>query len=196
MGPGDRCLDVGSNVGWFAGIMRASGASVVTVEPNADLEADLRCAVGGKDAPALLHLSRRPNWHSLLIPASYTGTAVTVPVRTLDSIVAEVGPPSFLKLDVEGAEWEILTASRFLEDETPRMMVELHPNIIGRARAGALLGVLRGLGYGCLAVDRMWDFEVFRRLGINPVHADGWGLAAEMVDRRQPVVLHLRGPSS
>jgi hypothetical protein len=50
-----------------------------------------------------------------------------VPVRTLDALLAQAGAPRLIKLDVEGAEAEILRAApQMLTEVRPHWIVEVH----------------------------------------------------------------------
>lgn len=134
------CLDIGSRDG-FEPDLRALAFAVDAVgfEPEPEAFARLRdqpkgpwrslrhlpTAIGGSDGEQSLHITRDPVSTSLLRPDASIGAAFakpqffevlrTVPVacRTLDSVLAEAGVdrPAYLKIDVEGAELEILKAA-------------------------------------------------------------------------------------
>ncbi len=132
--PGDLCFDVGAHVGNRIRVWRGLGARVVAVEPQPQMMAWLRrlygrsaqvalvaSAVGAKAGQATLHVSSRTptvstlsaNWMSAVQQdPSFTGvawdTAVTVPLTTLDALIAQYGRPAFCKLDIEGYELEAL----------------------------------------------------------------------------------------
>jgi FkbM family methyltransferase len=119
---GALVFDVGANKGEYASLFKRLGARVVLVEPNPDLAARLRlryrrfpvveCAVGAKPGTATLHLGTDTNYSTIAEHwrpvverrGRLSGDAVTVDVRTLDSLIAEHGRPDFIKLDVEGSE--------------------------------------------------------------------------------------------
>lgn len=85
----------------------------------------LPAAIAGTDGERVLHVARDPNSTSLLEPDAAIGAAYDkrqffevvarprVPCRTLDGVVAESGlnRPAYLKIDVEGAELEIMQAA-------------------------------------------------------------------------------------
>ena len=60
--------------------------------------------------------------------AAKTGQHVTVPKLSLDSIIEDIGwAPDLVKIDVEGAETEVLRgASQLAEQQTARLLVEMH----------------------------------------------------------------------
>ena len=132
--PGDLCFDVGAHVGNRVAAWRRLGARVVAVEPQSHLHGWLRrlygrspdvtlvpFAVGAAPGTAVLrHDPRNPTVSSLSdewIAAvgrdpSFAGVswwaAETVPVTTLDALIAQYGRPVLCKIDVEGFEAEVL----------------------------------------------------------------------------------------
>jgi FkbM family methyltransferase len=154
--PGDRVFDVGSNLGLFAlAAARLSGPSggVTACEPDpqfADLIgrsvrlADdpaagpirvLTVAVAGDVGLAELAVARlgRASSHLTGLGADrgtaggvrFTRSVVTV---TLDWLADRVGPPTLVKVDVEGAEVAVLDgAAATLTRHRPRLLIEVGP---------------------------------------------------------------------
>jgi FkbM family methyltransferase len=131
--PGDLVFDIGAHVGSRTKTLLSLGAHVVAVEPQpafADfiesrfkgrLRAFERVAVGNAEGEIdLLISSRHPTVTS--ISPRFVETVmhapgfaqvvwdqkVIVPMVTLDQLIARHGLPVFCKIDVEGAEAEIL----------------------------------------------------------------------------------------
>lgn len=153
MQPGDLCFDVGAHVGSRLRVWRQLGARVVAVEPQPHLFRFLqRCygrsphvtlinhALGAQPGEATLHVSRRTPTVTTLSRAwidavqqddSFAGvewdTAVTVPVTTLDDLIAKNGRPAFCKIDVEGYELDVL---RGLSQPIPALSFEYIPAAI------------------------------------------------------------------
>lgn len=132
--PGDLAFDVGSHVGDRVASFRRLGCRVVAVEPQPMLGRLLevlfgrnknvrliQAAVGAEPGELDLHLN-------LSNPTVATGSAafiaaadgapgwqgqawtarVTVPMTTLDLLIATHGVPAFVKIDVEGLEDRVL----------------------------------------------------------------------------------------
>ena len=131
--PGELVFDIGAHVGSRSSTLLKLGAKVVAVEPQpafADfIESRFAGALTGFERVAvgrnagqidLLISSRHPTVTS--ISSRFVETVkqskgfsqvvwdrkVTVPMVTLDELVAKYGIPAFCKIDVEGAEAEIL----------------------------------------------------------------------------------------
>jgi FkbM family methyltransferase len=132
--PGDLVFDVGSHVGDRIAAFRRLGARVVAVEPQPALIKTLRLLYGIDRAVAIEpaavgrcagSLELKLNIDNPTVSTAsdaflraaqgakgWEGQAWTktirVPVTTLDLLVARHGPPTFIKIDVEGFEEEAL----------------------------------------------------------------------------------------
>jgi FkbM family methyltransferase len=121
--PGDLCFDIGGNIGEKTEIFLALGATVVTVEPQPQLAREIRArgagygdkaivvesAVGEKAGTATLHLKRASGLASLLDDwPGITTSSIEVSITTVDLLIKRFGIPQFMKIDVEGAEPQVL----------------------------------------------------------------------------------------
>jgi FkbM family methyltransferase len=131
--PGDLCFDVGANLGNRTDVLLDMGARVVTVEPQEVCLRHLRRRYRNEPRVTLVPaaLGRRVGEAEMLVSQAHpisslserwvqavstsrqfeqfawTGR-VTVPVTTLDELIAQHGVPAFCKIDVEGYEPEVL----------------------------------------------------------------------------------------
>lgn len=139
-------LDLGSNVGASIAFFRARypSARIVGVEPDPEAFARLRANVAQMSNVTVLNLAaagtdeRRPfypaaeSWRSSLHEQEGAGREIEVETRTLGALLTElrVDHVDLLKIDVEGAEEEIL--STFAELGSVGAVVgEIHPDVVG-----------------------------------------------------------------
>jgi FkbM family methyltransferase len=132
--PGDLVFDIGAHVGDRIGSFRRLGARVVALEPQPALARTLRMIYGRDPMVTIRHhaVGRQPGSVTLNLnlnnPTVSTASAefmvaaarapgwegqvwsrcVQVPLTTLDVLIAQHGTPSFIKIDVEGYEAEVL----------------------------------------------------------------------------------------
>lgn len=131
---GDLVFDIGANDGLYTEMFLWLGARVVAVEPHPDCVRKLRAfrpqhrlivapvAAGSSEseAPFFLcadsaaHSSLSTDWLSVAQHLPEQGKenwdqTIRVRVTTLDSLIGRFGVPSFIKIDVEGFEREVLT---------------------------------------------------------------------------------------
>ncbi|MCF6368019.1 FkbM family methyltransferase [Rhizobium halophilum] len=153
--PGDLVFDIGAHVGSRSRAFLSLGASVVAVEPQPDFAnfiartisdkrlALLRCAVGREPGSVDLHISSRhptvtttsASWLSSVQHTSGFEQVAwdrleRVEMTTLDQMISDHGVPAFCKIDVEGAEADIL---RGLSQALPAVAFEYIPAAIAVA---------------------------------------------------------------
>lgn len=147
--PGTIFLDLGAWVGPTALYAAARGARVIALEADPAALAQLRrnldvnpalarrievlaCAVHAAEGRVTLGARRKPgdSMSSVLIaPGAATWLADTI---TPPALAARVGPGRlFVKLDIEGGEYELLPSMRPLVDRPDcRVLVSFHPGIL------------------------------------------------------------------
>jgi FkbM family methyltransferase len=165
--PGQTFWDVGAHIGFFALIAsRAVGASgqVRCFEPMDDNRERLGRtvalngltnvtisdrAVGGESGHARLYPHKRSQMWAL---EDYHGQGgeggVPVRVCSLDDLAGELGDPHVVKVDVEGAELEVLRGGvRLLRRAQPVMLVEISSEqVLTQARDELRFCTFRHLG--------------------------------------------------
>lgn len=174
--PGQVIYDVGANVGFFtllAARLTGPGGKVISFEPLPENLLHLRrnvernqfrnvtiqpLALGAASEERVFHVSERPTWGKLekagsARPDKYLAD-IKVAVARLDDLLSkgEIPPPDFVKIDVEGAEVEVLEGAReTLARFGPILIVELHGT-------GALLTqVLAAIGYCGLPLNEAYS---------------------------------------
>jgi FkbM family methyltransferase len=134
IGPGDLVIDVGANMGERSDVFLALGAVVVAVEPQAECARQLRSR--WKDEPRFSLFeggcAESPGEGELFVSDAHTLSSMSqawieaaresgrfsnhrwdeariVATTTLDALIAEHGTPAFVKIDVEGFEYGVLS---------------------------------------------------------------------------------------
>lgn len=177
--PSDVVWDVGANIGTFsvAAATVAVDGEVVAIEADIWLAGLLRrtaaepffggrikvvpCAVAAEPGIACFVIAARGRASNALEISggrSQMGGArevVLVPTLSLDTLLDSLPPPSFVKIDVEGAELAVLEgADRLLREIRPSVYVEVDEN-----SATAVFALFASRGYTALdpANDRPLD---------------------------------------
>ena len=149
-GPRDVLWDIGSHFGHysiFAASVVQGKNQVFSFEPDAyakevqveninlnHLNDKIRifdCAVSDSNG-TLRFKSDKGNSNSHLIKSEFADDVdiISVPTRSIDSLLSELPEPTFVKIDTEGAEIDILqAASNLLQKRNVRFICELHPFI-------------------------------------------------------------------
>jgi FkbM family methyltransferase len=148
--PGDLVFDIGAHAGNRTRAFAALGCRVVAVEPQPDFARLLRrffgrspritiveAAVGGVSGHAELAISQRTPTVTTASRAwrearagepEFAGVdwnrVVRVRVTTVDALIEQFGMPAFVKIDVEGAEPEVLAG---LPRSVPALSFEYLP---------------------------------------------------------------------
>ena len=139
--PGDRVIDVGANIGYyalmFARLVRKEG-SVLCIEPEPDNLVELRRNVAGNDLcnVEILGVAAGEKVGRVGFAAGINGRVASEPngqldvdMVLLDSVIN--GKIDLIKIDVEGYEGQVLAgAHRVLRQFHPKLFVEVHPDLL------------------------------------------------------------------
>lgn len=157
LSPGDLCFDIGANLGNRTRSFRVLGCRVVAIEPQRDcfekLSRDfasdpnavlLQMAVTSE--PGEIDLRISPDHVLSTTSSAFISTTqasgrfssavwdrvVRVAATTLDALIDEHGMPAFVKIDVEGAEPQVLGG---LSQALPALSIEWTPEMPENALA-------------------------------------------------------------
>lgn len=151
--PGALCFDVGANIGNRVKIFIKLQANVVAVEPQPKCAKTLRSvfgsqrnltivegALGDTEGAAEMMISNidvlsslSPEWiGSVRKSGRFSGEISwdkkqVVPMTTLDRLIAQYGIPAFIKIDVEGFEYQVI---RGLSQPVKMLSLEFTPEFI------------------------------------------------------------------
>jgi len=184
--PDMTIYDVGANVGFHAlGAARrvCARGNVVCFEPLAENAKKIQynaaanglvniktltIALGSSAGEAAFWTSEKPTWGKLASvgkkPDRFAGE-VKVKIQRLDSIVDEMrlAPPDLIKIDVEGAELDVLEGARHtLERYRPTMLIEAHGTNTAIERFLVAMGYRVGvLGHSITVAESYWNAHLF-----------------------------------
>jgi FkbM family methyltransferase len=148
--PGNTFWDVGAHIGFFtllaARVVGESGL-VQAFEPfhanRARLLGALElnharnvalhdCALAAESCDRMLFAHEASSMWTL-VPERGEQRRIRVDCRTLDELEGELGPPDLIKIDVEGAEIDVLRGgSRLLTERKPPLIVEFSDDSVRR----------------------------------------------------------------
>ncbi|MBI2135145.1 FkbM family methyltransferase [Candidatus Woesearchaeota archaeon] len=173
-------VDIGANIGYYA-LMESQlvgkKGRVYAIEPVPDNIASLKkniglndysnievfqMGIGEKNKTAKMNITSYSNWHSFLHQRNVIGK-LDVKVVTLDNFLKNRKYPDFIRMDVEGYEFQILKGMKnTLKKKKPlKLFIELHPHIMNKSQTKFLLKTLKDNGFEtslvikCLTVTEM-----------------------------------------
>lgn len=158
--PGGVAIDAGANLGFYSYRLASLCERVIAIEPNTAISSELRDfdpgniaivskAVSNRAGRAKLYVPQQngralAGWASLdsgHLPGAERLVEIEVELCSIDSLGA--APVSFIKIDVEGHEVEVLEgAEATIRRGRPRLLVEVRP-----ANESRVTSMLRDWGY-------------------------------------------------
>jgi FkbM family methyltransferase len=156
----ERLFDIGANIGTICvpAVARGLAASAVAIEPHPHncrlLRANIalnglheridvfECAAAAEDGGSVMLEVNERNWgdHRVAPAADMIADEqgesrrprIAVPVRSVDMIAAETGPPSLLWMDTQGFEGFVLAGARQVLAARPPLVTEYWPYSLRR----------------------------------------------------------------
>ncbi|HLN45958.1 MAG TPA: FkbM family methyltransferase [Candidatus Sulfotelmatobacter sp.] len=167
----DFVVDAGAHVGVFSIKAATVASKVISIEPssnnfkllNYNIKSNhiknittVNTALGDYDGDTVLYLQPSSGSNSIVnTSAPNSVQAVVVKIRKLDSLIKElkIERLDFLKIDVEGAELNVLNgALNTLKKYKPFVVMESHPFITGNLNS-KIRSFLENLNYSCIEED-------------------------------------------
>jgi len=148
--PGMKCVDIGANIGYYTLIeaqLVSEEGKVYAIEPeprnfellkknievnNYDSIVEVyQLAIGNKNGIAKLYLSKHSNLHNMVARGGDKNREyINVEVCKLDGLLKDKDPVDFIRMDIEGYEYEAILGMQKILTKGKRglkLCMELHP---------------------------------------------------------------------
>lgn len=172
----DTVLDIGANIGQhslFLSCLVGEEGRVHAIEPNPRLVVQMRrsiernnfqnisiheCALGTEEEKKKLYIPINNVGGASIVPYQINTSTISINLIKGDNLCKPFGKISFIKMDVEGFEYEVLRGlEHTIEMSCPIIFLEyspIHWPLENRVSHGqALLGFLKNLGYTFFDVE-------------------------------------------
>lgn len=153
--PNDHVLEVGVHYGFFATFIAShlkEGSYLgVEMQPKAAMYAQSNLGLnrftnarvinsaGGKESGEIDYV---PNINGNASVARGNQTGFKIPVTSIDDIIAKEGPKTFLKVDVEGHEIEVLKGAKNSLKSFSKIAIEIHNTMLSKAQVKELVELI------------------------------------------------------
>lgn len=206
LSPGECAVDVGAHLGKHSAPLAMSvapGGRVIALEPIpwaferlsaratlgalSTLEPRHCCAGAQTQEDVTFHVvPTRPGWSAKTARPGAATEAVSVTQTTVDTIADDLNPIRFLKIDVEGAEPEVLEGATSVLS-TARPVVHIEVSIDALEANGYEFGAVRDqlAGHGYL---------IFDLLGFEVTSKQAWAISAPATGVFDYIAVHPDGP--
>ena len=159
LAPGDVVMEIGAGIGFLSALCaKVTGSErVFAYEANPQLMDVIKLVhqangvapsvnnvlLGEGEAERTFWLEK-DYWASSLIQGSPDATPIKVGQIDLNREIDRI-QPSFLIVDIEGGEYDLLRHARL--DPVSKIVIELHPHVLGYTRTSEMLGWLFAAGF-------------------------------------------------
>jgi FkbM family methyltransferase len=156
--------------------------------------------IGKSNNTATMYLSDHPNWCSFYPPRKIIGK-IDVPIANLDTFLKDKRRPDLVRMDTEGYEYEITAGmSGILESGIPlKLLIEFHPDIMGRERALEFLSNLQKHGFQLKKVilepniypphsGFLWRLVEFLNKRVMKMKFGAWDMTLDALMSSEPII--------
>jgi FkbM family methyltransferase len=171
--PDDVLLEAGANIGYYTLLASRLCRRVYAVEPHPENYERLAMHItlngasnvevfplgfGPTEGPIHLRCSELSNWHSCVGAVEGEPGVITVHGRTIDGFVDELQEqPTFLRMDIEGYEAEVLKGASQTLRGLRGLFLELHGIDLSHRQITDTIDLIEGAGLRCtMAIKYDW----------------------------------------
>jgi FkbM family methyltransferase len=152
----DVVLEIGANLGYYALIEAKKCKKIYAIVPAPkniiSLKKNIKLnnyknikvynmALGDENKMAKMYLSSKCNWHSFYKQSG--NEVIEIKMSTTDNFLEKKEKPNFLRMDVEGYEYNIIKGMKKTLEYINRMFIELHSDIMKEEETQELLDTLK-----------------------------------------------------
>jgi len=157
----DVVLEIGANIGYYVLIESKLCKKVYAVEPIAKNYENLliniklndcqnvkvfQMALGDVRGKKKINISAKSNLHSFY-PIKNAVKTESIPIDTVDHFLIDKESPTFIRMDVEGYEHNILCGMQKSLPSVKRIFMEIHADIMKLSETRELISLLRERGF-------------------------------------------------
>jgi len=167
---GNCVVDIGANMGYYAlfeSRLVGENGVVYAIEPvkrtfeilQHNIALNNYCnietanlGIGERKGTAAMFLGKQSNLNSMNSNLGLTTSKVDVEINSLDNFLRGRRYPKFIRMDVEGYEYEILKGMSGLLNDNSRLIIlmELHFQLLDRKQSAMILDTLNASGFKIL----------------------------------------------
>lgn len=156
---GQIFVDIGANTGYYTHLLASNFKEIIAIEADPFIAEELRKVVPNNCM--VLNVAVSDHLGTIRLDrAGYSGVGieeylderdwfVTVPCKTLTDVLRGKGQIDLVKMDVEGAEWQVLEGAKEIMAQVAAWIIELHDP----TRRDELASLMAQHGYSCKWLD-------------------------------------------
>ncbi|PIY97313.1 MAG: hypothetical protein COY66_00245 [Candidatus Kerfeldbacteria bacterium CG_4_10_14_0_8_um_filter_42_10] len=177
--PGQVIFELGANIGYYVLIetnLIGPQGKIYAIEPEPANFALLKrnveinklnnvqlfnIAISDQAGNFPFYVTENSNLHSMIEPKDGEYKKVMIKTETVDEFLKGKGEINFIRMDIEGYEYNALRGMRETLEKNPNisLFIELHCNLIGPDKSKAILKDLRAYGFEILYLVAHDNFQ-------------------------------------